>query len=112
MKKLEIEVPEIILDLPEEEKNKLIDQVFFLSIKERLKKLKNNFKTANKKLKEFEEKYGKTLEEYENEGVGLSQEAHDDYMDWCYWREIYNSSKKIINKYEDLVEDELDETIS
>ena len=107
MKKIELEVPDIIFELPDEEKDKLMNTVFSISIQERLKKLKKEAEKAETKIDKFEKKYGFTLEEYEDEKIGDSIEEHDDYMDWFYWTEVYNNSKQLINKYNSLLGDEI-----
>lgn len=99
MKKIEFEVPDIVLELPDTEKEKLINNMFTFSIKERLKILKKECKLAQEKLYEFEKKYNKNLEEFEKEGIDISTEAHDEYMDWCYWQSVYDKTSEIIEKY-------------
>jgi len=107
MKKIELEVPDDIFELPESEKDKLMNTVLSISIKERLKKLKKEAKKAEKKINKFEKKYGFTLEKYEKNGIGNSLEEHDDYMDWFYWKKVYQNSKQLITKYKSLLGDEI-----
>ena len=107
MKKIEVEVPDMISELPEEEKKKLMDTAVILSIKKRLNTLKKELKRSEKKINKYEEKYNNCLSDIEKKGIGVSLQEHDDYMDWVFWQSVYDNAKNLIEKYQNLSEDEV-----
>ena len=110
MRKIELEVPDIIYELPEEEKNKLVNSVFTYSIKERSKVLKKEADRAKAKIKKYQSKYGKDLKSFEREGLkdDSSLDNHDEYMDWYFWQKVYDDSCNLIEKYSIFLGDEID----
>ena len=110
LKKIELEVPDIIYELPEKEKNKLISSVFVNSIKERLEALKDEANEAKEKITKYQNKYSVDLESFEKEGLkdNSSLDEHDEYMDWYFWQKVYDESNKLVGRYRIFLGDEID----
>jgi len=110
LKKIELEVPDIIYELPEEEKNKLIGSVLVNSIKERLEALTEEANEAKEKITKYQNKYSVNLESFEQEGLkdNSSLDEHDEYMDWYFWQKVYDESSKLIERYRIFLGDEID----
>ena len=101
LKKIELQVPDIIYELPEKEKSKLFSSVFVNSVKERLKALKEEANEAQKEITKYQNKYSTDLDSFEREGLkdDSSLDEHDEYMDWYFWQKVYDESCKLIKKY-------------
>jgi len=101
MKKIEFEVPDYMLTLPEKELKKLKSKFLIISIKDRIEVLNEEVKKAKHMLSKYQEKYETSFENFEKTGLDMvsSLEDHEDYMDWFFWHNVYEKSQKELKKY-------------
>ena len=101
MKKIEIEVPDYIINLSENELEKLKNTFLRISVKDRVEKLNKEVKKAKNIIDKYEKKYSTNLETIEENGLDLEAniDEHEEYMDWLFWNKVYEKSQKELDKY-------------
>lgn len=101
MKKIEVEVPDYMITLPEKELERLKNNFLMNSIKDRVKILSKEVSKAKSILSKYQSKYKMSFEDFEKTGLSVESniDDHEDYMDWFFWHNVYDKSQKELSKY-------------
>jgi hypothetical protein len=98
MAQLTIEVPDIFVDMPQQEQELLIRAGLYQATQGLVEWLKKEVTEGYQQIKRFEERYGVTFARFEAELLPTldSFEAHDDYNDWFFWQNVLNERQRLL----------------
>jgi len=79
-------------------------RIFELGTKARIQELKHELARVEQDIASFERKYGMTLTEWEQAGVPLDMEAHEDWIEWSALVDYRANLLERINTMKSLIE--------
>ena len=93
-------------DLPKLERERLIRAGLYEAAQARIQELKAEIKKCEDHIREFEQRYGVTFEEFEQTILPNTDSwtAHDDYNDWFYWEQVLAEKKALLRELEHIKE--------
>jgi hypothetical protein len=88
-------VSDVFATLPREDQ----EEIFNVGTAFRLLDLQKRLALAQENVKEFEAKYGATLDMLESEGLpeDAGYEMHEDYIEWHYWERVRKKTQDTLD---------------
>ncbi len=95
-----VDIERVFSLLPREERETIIRH----GVAFRVSDLRKRLFLAQSKVRQFEERYGTTLERLEAEGLpdGASYEMHEDYIMWHHWAAVARKAAQDIDSLHDI----------
>ena len=67
-----------------------------------IRQIKTEIAESEEQVRHFEENYGVSLDHFEkNLGDSETYQAHEDYNDWFYWREVLDRNRQLLNELQE-----------
>ncbi len=88
-------VSDVFSILPQEDQ----EEIFNIGTAFRLLDLQKRLAQAQENVREFEAKYGTTLDVLESEGLpeDADYEMHEDYIEWHYWARVREKTQNTLD---------------
>jgi len=101
MSAMTLQLPDVLNDLPDEERELLIGRALRMAVKDRIAQVERDIAEGKAHIARYEEKYGLSFVDYEKkieslEFVGVDYQ--EDYLDWYAWIESTRCADQILNK--------------
>jgi hypothetical protein len=99
MTQLMIEVPDVLVALPTEERNELIRTGLHQAVQGLGQRLKQDIAISRAKIQWFETHYGMTLAQFETDLLPQAHDwqTHDNYNDWFYWQTLWQQKTQMLS---------------
>ena len=93
---IELHVPQAIVTLVGDERDRLLRVALRVAAKQRVRELKKERREAVSHIRRLERKYGATLVEFERKQLGAlnTAQAHEDYNEWFFWASVLARADK------------------
>lgn len=93
-----IDVPAALAALPAEERDALLRAGLFEAIQARMRQLQMELTTAQQRIADFEQYFGRSYAEIETEGLSATATPadHDAYVDWAYWQATAAEKERLL----------------
>lgn len=100
MTQMTVTIPKPLAGLSAAEREELIREGLQEAVQARIRQLKGEITESSEHIRQFEEKYGLPLEQFEKQLDPESLQAHEDYNDWFFWHEVLERNQKALAELE------------
>ena len=96
-----VDLPDILTELPESERDSLIRAGLHLAIRARIQEIQSDIQEAIAQIQRYETQYGCSLQQFEEDVLPElnTLKAHEDYNDWFFWQSVYNEKQALLNSF-------------
>jgi len=100
MPQVMVEIPDLLVDLPIEERDRLIRGGVYEATQTRIRRLEKEILESKQQIQLFETKYGVSFSQFE---TGILPETdtiqvHQDYNDWYFWQTVLEKNEKLLSE--------------
>jgi len=90
MPQMTLEVPQALAELPEQERNQLLQAGLYEAWSARVRELEAEVAEAGVQVRQFEAQYGMPLDRFETEILPTTEtlRIHEEYNDWFFWQNV------------------------
>ena len=100
MPQMTLEVPQALADLPEQERNQLLQAGLYEAWSARVRELEAEVAEAGAQVRQFEAQYGMPLDRFETEILPTTEtlQIHEEYTDWFFWQSALVDKQAQLNR--------------
>lgn len=98
MVEMTLRLPQVLIQLPEPERGKLIRAGLQEAARARIRQLQADLAVSKEELARFEARYGMTFSRFEEQLPTQpdSLRIHEDYNDWFYWQSVCEEKQRLL----------------
>lgn len=100
MTQMTLEIPQTLLELPENERLSFLQAGLYEAGRARIRQLRREVTEAEEQIRQFEQRYGVALSRFETEILPKADtfQEHDDYNDWVFWHSVLVDKQSLLTK--------------
>ncbi len=98
MSQMVLEIPDLLADLPAQERNRLIRSGLYEATRARIRQLEKEIAESKRYIQSFEDRYGISFAQFEKEALPKldTLQAHEDYNDWFFWQNVLAENERLL----------------
>ena len=100
MSQMVLEIPNLLANLPLQERNRLIRSGLYEATHARIRQLEKETIESQKHILNFEKRYGVSLTLFEKDVLPTldTLQAHEDYNDWFFWQNVLIKNEQLLSE--------------
>ncbi len=100
MSQMVLEIPDLLADLPPQERNRLIRSGLYEAARARIRQLEKEIVESRKQIQNFEKRYGVSFAQSEKDVLPAldTLQAHEDYNDWFFWQNVLTENEHLLSE--------------
>ena len=100
MSQLVLEVPNLLANLPPQERNRLIRSGLYEATHARIRQLEKEIIESQKHILNFEKRYGVSFTQFEKDVLPTldTLQVHGDYNDWFFWQNVLIKNEQLLSE--------------
>lgn len=101
MSTMTLQVPDVLNNLPKEERELLVGRALRMAVKDRIAQVERDIAEGKAHIEQYEKKYGLSYEAYEKKIESLEfmgVDYQEDYLDWYAWNESTRRAAQVLDK--------------
>jgi hypothetical protein len=98
MTQITLEVPDVLANLPEQERSLLIRAGLYEATRAWIRQLEAEIAESKAQIQHFEARYNLSFLQFEAERLPTldTLQAHEDYNDWFYWQSVLTEKQRLL----------------
>ncbi len=104
MPQMTLEIPQALAELPEQERNLLVQAGLYEAWRARVRELAEEVAEAEVQVRQYETQYGMPLDRFETEILPTTETLpiHEAYNDWFFWQHVLVDKQARLNRIRNL----------
>ena len=100
MSQMVLEIPDLLADLPSQERERLIRGGLYEATHTRIRQLEKEIAESQKHIRNFEERYKVSFAQFEKDVLPTldTLQAHEDYNDWFFWQNVLVENEHLMSE--------------